>query len=205
MTVIEVYADITCPFTHVGLHRIAAERSARGRDDVHLRVRSWPLEIVNGAPFDPVAISAKVDALRTQVAPDLFAGYREDTFPTTTLQALALAIEAYGLGPDVGERFSFAVRDAVFEHGLDIGDQTVLDRLAQEHGLAAGPRDAAAVLADQAEGAARGVIGSPHFFMGGHSAFCPTLDIQHDDEGRLVIALDVSAFEGFMAECFPAD
>ena len=33
MTVIEVYADITCPFTHVGLHRIAAERDARGRHD----------------------------------------------------------------------------------------------------------------------------------------------------------------------------
>ena len=203
MTVIEVYADITCPFTHVGLHRIATERAARGRDDVQLWVHAWPLEIVNGAPFDPVAITGKVHALRTQVAPELFTGYREDTFPTTTLQALALAIDAYELGPEIGERFSFAVRDAVFEHGLDIGEQAVLDRLAQDHGLAPGPRDTAVVLADQAAGVDRGVIGSPHFFMGERSAFCPTLDIQHDDEGELVIALDVTAFEDFMAECFP--
>ena len=36
---IEVFADITCPFTHVGLRRVAAEFG----DQVQVRVRAWPL------------------------------------------------------------------------------------------------------------------------------------------------------------------
>jgi len=46
-TVIEVFADVACPFTHVGLKSFVARRAGLGRDDVILRVRAWPLEIVN--------------------------------------------------------------------------------------------------------------------------------------------------------------
>ena len=53
MSVLEVYADIWCPFAYVGLHCVAARRSERGRDDVLLDIRAWPLELVNGAPLDP--------------------------------------------------------------------------------------------------------------------------------------------------------
>ena len=49
---IEVFADIWCPFTHVGLRALAEERAHRGRTDVTLWVRAWPLELVNGAPMD---------------------------------------------------------------------------------------------------------------------------------------------------------
>ena len=50
-TTIEVYADISCPFTHIGLRTILRRRNELGRDDVSVRVRSWPLEPVNGVPF----------------------------------------------------------------------------------------------------------------------------------------------------------
>ena len=53
---LEVWADVTCPFTHVGLHRLVDERDRQGRDDLHLRVRAWPLELVNGVPMDAHAV-----------------------------------------------------------------------------------------------------------------------------------------------------
>ncbi|MCC6183750.1 MAG: disulfide bond formation protein DsbA, partial [Microthrixaceae bacterium] len=61
MRTIEVFADVTCPFTHVGLRRMVAARQAQGRDDVVLRVRSWPLEVVNGAPLDAAFVAEEVD------------------------------------------------------------------------------------------------------------------------------------------------
>lgn len=48
--VVEVFADITCPFTHVGLRRLVRHRESVGRNDVVLRVRAWPLELVNDEP-----------------------------------------------------------------------------------------------------------------------------------------------------------
>ncbi|MFZ4518319.1 MAG: disulfide bond formation protein DsbA, partial [Microthrixaceae bacterium] len=73
MPTIEVFADVSCPFAHVGLRRVVQERDRRGRTDVVLRVRAWPLEVVNGEALDGPHVAEKVDALRAQVAPDLFA------------------------------------------------------------------------------------------------------------------------------------
>src|SRR5206468_3084962 len=49
--VIEVFADVRCPFTHVGLTRFVARRHELGRREPRLRVRAWPLELVNGEPL----------------------------------------------------------------------------------------------------------------------------------------------------------
>ncbi len=51
--IIEVFADIWCPFAHVGLRAIDEQRAQAGRGDVAIWVRAWPLELVNGAPLDP--------------------------------------------------------------------------------------------------------------------------------------------------------
>src|SRR6478735_6336015 len=40
---IEVFADVRCPFAHVGLRRLVERRRALGRDDVRLVVRAWPM------------------------------------------------------------------------------------------------------------------------------------------------------------------
>ncbi len=203
MRVIEVYADVCCPFTHVGLRMVAQRRDQLGRDDVVLRVRAWPLELVNGEPLDPAATAEHVDALRSQVAPDLFARFRPSHFPRTSLPALALAAAAYRHGDRVGEAVSLALRDCLFEAGRDISRQDVLVSVADAHGVGdVGPEDEERVIGEWHEGQSRGVKGSPHFFCGGFEVFCPSLDISRDTEGHIHVHRDATALDLFLTECF---
>lgn len=202
--VVEVFADVLCPFAHVGLRRFVERRAAAGRDDLRLHVRAWPLEVVNGAPMDGRFVAEEVARIRAQVAPDLFAGLRADRFPATSLPALALAGAAYRHSLDVGEAVSLELRRLLFDEGADVGDAEVLDALAAEHDLVVGDDDHAAVLADLDEGRRRGVVGSPYFFAGGEAFFCPALIVGHDDEGNLRVEADPARFEAFMAACLAA-
>ena len=201
--VIEVFADVWCPFTHVGLHAVDEHRRRTGRADVAIVVRAWPLELVNGAPLDPAAALAHAVELRDQVAPGLFAGIGSGRFPSSTLEPLALAARAYRTGPRAGERVSFALRDALFEEGLDVSDPAVLEQIAEGAGVAM-PDDAdrAAVLDDWAEGRRRGVQGSPHFFCGDVEAFCPSLRITKDPVHGASIEMDRSRLTEFLDRCF---
>lgn len=200
--VIEVFADIWCPFAHVGLRAIEEERVRTGRNDVAIRVRAWPLELVNGAPLDPAVTKAHADKLREQVAPELFRHLEVDRFPTSTLDALALVNRAYRTDLEVGERMSFALRDALFEQGRDISKPETLEFLAHDLGVfTPDESDRAAVVADWHEGQQRGVLGSPHFFCGDTDMFCPTLDIAKDPIEGLSVARDVSGLRQFLAQC----
>ena len=105
MTVIEVFADVACPFTHVGLHRFVDRRQERNPTTL-LRVRAWPLELVNGEPLPPELVVEEVQALREQVAPDLFTGFDPTQFPETSLPAMAVAAAAYRHSNRLGERVS---------------------------------------------------------------------------------------------------
>lgn len=201
MTVLEVFADVGCPFTHVGLRRVVDLRTELGRHDLTLRVRAWPLEIVNDQPLDPHFIAEEVDDIRRQVAPTLFEGFSEASFPASSLPALTLAAAAYDGDLATGERVSLALRDLLFEQGVDIADVEVLQRLAAEHGVAFDPTDTRQVLADHAEGVERGVIGSPHFFTPAGGFFCPSLDVHRDDDGHLRITADPAGFDRFIATC----
>jgi predicted DsbA family dithiol-disulfide isomerase len=201
VTVVEVFADVRCPFTHVGLRRLVERRDAVGRTDVVLHVRAWPLELVNGAPLDPALIAEEVAELRAQVAPDLFAGFDAARFAATSLPALVVAAGAATVDPVLGERVSLALRHALFEEGRDIAAPEVLLDVCAAAGIAlpgAGTRQQ--VLDDWEEGRERGVIGSPHFFAAGEGWFCPSLDIQRVD-GHLSIATDPPAFERFLDAC----
>ena len=60
MRTVEVFADVLCPFTHVGLHTLIDRRGERGLAEPLLRIRAWPLELVNGAPLDPSHIGAEI-------------------------------------------------------------------------------------------------------------------------------------------------
>ena len=200
--IIEVFADIWCPFTHVGLRAVEEQRARAGRSDVAIRVRAWPLELVNGAPLDPAVTKDHADDLRTQVAPDLFSDLDVDRFPTSTLEALALANRAYRTDFGLGERVSFALRDALFEEGRDISDLATLEYLAHDLGVVMPDEsDNAAVLADWDEGRRRGVRGSPHFFCGDTDVFCPTLDISKDPVEGLSVVRDVSRLTAFVDRC----
>lgn len=197
---IEVFADIVCPFTHVGLTRLAGRRAELGRSDVVFAVRSWPLEWVNGEPVDPAFIAHEVDLLRGGVAPDLFTDFRPDMFPASTIPALALTATAYAAAADVGERVALELRDLLFEQGVDIGDRAVLETLAESHQLTL-PDTIETVEADYEEGQQRGVLGSPHFFVDGTGTFCPSLDISRPD-GDMHIEFDHAAFEAFTDTLF---
>ncbi len=192
MRTVEVFADVLCPFTHAGLHTLIDRRAELGHAEPRLRIRAWPLELINGAPLDPHHIGMEVAALRTSVRPDLFAGFSVDSFPATSMAAFALAAAAARTGdPVLVEEVGIALRDAVFERGLDIGRPDIVVPIAELFALE--PLDAeatsAAVQADWDEGRARGVVGSPHFFTdNGSSMFCPVLDISRDDVGNFVIA-----------------
>jgi predicted DsbA family dithiol-disulfide isomerase len=203
--VIEVFADIWCPFAHVGLRAIRDQRASRGRPDVLIRVRAWPLELVNGAPLDPDLTRQHVDELREQVAPTMFRNLDLDRFPTSTLDALALVVRGYRTDPSLGERASFVLRDALFESGQDISNSIVLERIADEIGISMPDEsDHAAVLTDWQEGRERGVKGSPHFFCGTIDAFCPSLDISKAPGHGLSIARDASRLTEFLEQCFAA-
>ena len=58
-TRLEVFADISCPFTHVGLKRFThvglkrvVHELAASDGQIDIVVRAWPLEWVNGAPLE---------------------------------------------------------------------------------------------------------------------------------------------------------
>ena len=197
-TVIEVFADVSCPFAHVGLRRFVQQRAQLSRDDLVLWVRAWPLELVNGTPLDPATAAKHVAELREQVEPDLFAGFDVTSFPESSLEALALAAAAYRAGDRIGERVSLALRDALFEQGRNIGDAAVLRTIAAEQDIEVPFPDAVdAVIADWEEGKRRSVRGSPEFFVKGRGHFCPALDITRVD-GQLRIVLDADGFTAFL-------
>jgi predicted DsbA family dithiol-disulfide isomerase len=180
---VEVFAEIACPFTHVGLRRFVAERARRGVPR-RLIVRAWPLEWINGQPLATEHVAAEIDALRETVAPGLFTGFDVATFPHTSIRAFGLVAAGYARGPATGEALSLAVRDALFEQGLDVSDDAVLRAIGARFGVAPlSPRAAtAAARADWRRGRRRGVQGSPHFFVQGTEWFCPGLDITKRDD-----------------------
>lgn len=199
---IEVFADIVCPFTHVGLRRLVERRAATRSTTPVLHVRSWPLEIVNGEPLAGDFVGEEVVALREQVAPDLFGGFDAARFPSTSLPALTLVAAAYRYDAQLGEHVGLGIRDALFEEGADIGSLEVLAEIATAHGLDA-PKavDLDAITADLDAGRRRGVDGSPHFFLGTEGFFCPSLEISRV-AGHLQVAFDATRFEQFARQAF---
>ena len=90
---IEVFADVACPFTHVGLRRFVERRAERGDPEpVHLRVRSWPLEVVNGQPLDPEHAAEAAAAARAALGPSRDP-WRRSTSPNALAAYRALGID----------------------------------------------------------------------------------------------------------------
>jgi predicted DsbA family dithiol-disulfide isomerase len=199
---IEVFADIWCPFTHVGLTNVVAQLDARGRSDVAIYVRSWPLEWVNGRPMDPEAAREHAAELRAQVAPDAFADFDVAAFPHSTIPVLALIAGAYRLSTAAGQALSLEVRQMLFEQGRDVSDPAAITELADRAGTdVPGPDDYAAVVADWADGRLRGVKGSPHFFCGDVDVFCPSLEVARKEGGDKDINTNLHRLQEFLDRC----
>jgi predicted DsbA family dithiol-disulfide isomerase len=197
MTTVEVFADITCPFTHVGLKRVI-HHVAEMATPADVVVRAWPLEWVNGAPLDVDAVIVKARALTEQLGVDDFSGLRADRWPASTIPALNLAASGYERDAATGLAVSLALRAALFEHGEDVGEGEVLARIARAHDLESpGAEPCTAVTADFEDGKRRGVRGSPHFFVGSDGFFCPALDLGHDADGHLTARFDADMLADF--------
>ena len=203
MSTIEVFADITCPFAHVGFRRVVAERTARSREDVQLHIRAWSLELVNGKPLEGAAVAGKVEALRASVAPDLFRGFDADSFPRTSTPALRVAHGAYAQSTAEGERVSLLLRTALFEDGRDIADRAVLRDLWPDADVWIDASDPGPEVADWTDGKARGVKGSPHFFIDKDDFYCPSMAISYPN-GDLDIRFDDERFDKFLSQALRA-
>ena len=199
MTHVEVFADIVCPFTHVGLRRLSEQRHIR-RVSLCLRVKAWPLEWINGTPLAPDLLTREIEALRARVAPDLFAGFDPTLFPLTSIPAFGLAAAAYDLDDSTGAAVSLALRDALFEHGQDIADDNILWDIGRRFDIEPLDHTSAedAVRVDWEDGKKRSVQGSPHFFVGDRNWFCPSLRISHNGE-RFDIQIADNAMRDFYA------
>jgi predicted DsbA family dithiol-disulfide isomerase len=199
MTTVEVFADITCPFAHVGLKRVV-RRIEETSSTADVIVRAWPLEWVNGSPLAFGPVLEKARALSDQLGVDDFRGLRADAWPATTIPALGLAAVASERDATTGLTVSLELRSALFERGDDIGDLDVLARIADAHGLTFPSGDAtAAVQREYDDGRARGVQGSPHFFVASEDFFCPALELGHDADGHLTARFDAEMLDEFFA------
>lgn len=203
MNVIEVFAEVTCPFTYVGLRRFVAERAHRGLSEPRLKIRAWPLELVNGAPLTGERVAPAVKALRASVTPDLFGGFDPEVFPSSTLSVLAAEAAAHATGPEVGEHFSLEVRSVLFDRGIDPSDPEVLADLLSDHQVDPGKVDPDVARKSWEEGRALGVVGSTYFLVGQRGWFCPSLQIEHCHDGYDV-KYDVETLDEFFREAFDA-
>lgn len=205
MTVVEVFADVWCPFAHVGIARWVQRREELGRPDVRLRVRAWPLELVNGEPVSARHVRDEVRDLRAQVDVDgLFDGLDDGDFPTSTLGPLTLTAVAYEHSLAAGEAVALGLRRRLFVDGRDVSEPAVLAEVAAAAGVAFDPShlDPGVVEAEWELGRSRGVVGSPHFFVGAHDTFCPSLRIERDAPDHLSIADTDARFEELVARSF---
>ena len=199
MQIVEVYADITCPFAHVGLKRVVQHVDEMS-EPAEVVVRAWPLEWVNGSPLAFDAVLVKARALTDQLGVTDFDGLRAEAWPSSTIPALGLTVAAYARDPATGLAVGLDLRAALFERGEDVNDPDVLAAIAHAHGVRFDPAAAgAAVQAEYDRGRERGVRGSPHFFVASDDFFCPALDLGHDDEGHLTARFDADMLAAFFA------
>ena len=97
-----------------------------------------------------------------------------------------------------GEAVNLELRAALFEQGHDISDPDVLSAIATRHGLRSPDNaDRHRALEDWHDGQARGVVGSPHFFLATGDYFCPTLKVSRDN-GQLRITTDEESIATFI-------
>lgn len=197
---VEVFADVWCPFAYVGLTRFLQARDEMA-PDLAVVIRAWPLEWVNGAPLDAALVVEEAEDLRHQVAPELFSGVAAEQFPATTILALALTAAGYRHNLTTGETVAMRLRRALFEEGTDISDPAWLAPLAREHGLSLPDPDIARrlVVEDHQRGLTIGVQGSPHFFAGDRSSFCPSLHISRH-KGQLQVAADPDRLRQWLSD-----
>lgn len=175
--VIAYYADITCPWAHVAVHRLHRTRERLGLGDrVTFDPRAFPLELINDQPTPKKILDAEIPVAGT-LEPD--AGWQvwqraDSEYPVTSLPALEAVHAAKEQGPRVAEDLDRALRRAFFGASKSISMRhEILDVAGSVDGL-----DVAALEQALDEGRARHhltkdalvaetetVEASPHLFL----------------------------------------
>ena len=173
---IQVWSDLLCPFTYVGLLRLRRARSRLGLDGVvQLEHRTFPLELFNG-PHPRRGTDTEAVGLG-HIEPD--AQFRvwaaaDDLYPHTVLLAAEAVHAASAQSLAAGEALDLALRRAFWTHSRSISHRQVILDIAGESptglvdvtALAAAldsGRYRADVMADFAVAQTGTVAGSPTF------------------------------------------
>jgi predicted DsbA family dithiol-disulfide isomerase len=128
------WSEYYCPWSYlaaVRLHAIMPEY--RGR--VRLRIRPFPLEILDNDPAPRDVLEQEWWLAAIQEPAAAFAPYRGDDWPGTTLPAFEAAWCAARQGDDALLDYDLRVRRAFFAEGRDIGRREELVAIAEEAGL----------------------------------------------------------------------
>ncbi len=174
---IAIYADITCPWAHLAVHRLHERRRDLGLTGrVAFDPRAFPLELINDQPTPKKTLDAEIPVVG---ALDPTAGWQiwqgpEAEYPVTSLPALEAVEAAKWQGSRVAEDLDRALRRAFFAESRSISMRhEILDVAAGVEGLDVGALRAAlengsaraAVTRDHVISETDLVEGSPHLFL----------------------------------------
>jgi predicted DsbA family dithiol-disulfide isomerase len=212
-----VFADVSCPWAHVAVHRLHQTRARLGLEDrVVFDVHAFPLEVFNGQPTPKKVLDAEIPVTGA-LAPD--AGWQmwqrpEHEYPVTTLPALEAVCAAKEQGLKPSEQLDRALRRGFFGESRNVSMRhEILDVAATVPGLdaealAAALDDArarAALAADRKLAETDEVAGSPHLFLpGGEGVHNPGIEMhwegQHGEGFPVVDKDDPGIYERLLTD-----
>ena len=213
---IVLFSDLTCPFSHVAVHRIFTARRRLGLDDrVRIDHHAFPIELVNREPGTRHGSDSEIPVLGP-LEPD--AGWQiwqgpDYHYPSTVLLAFEAvqAVKAQSL--ETSERYDRAVRRAFWAESRPIHLHHELlniaaavegvDVAALDHALRAGEHRRA-IFDDLATVRSGAVRMSPHVFMpNGTDVTNPGITVHWQGEWTkgfpVIDADDPSAVEALVA------
>jgi predicted DsbA family dithiol-disulfide isomerase len=174
---IVVFADVGCPFAHIGLHRLLDTRARLDLDDaVALDIRAFPLELFNDRPTPKHSLDLEIAAL-SQAVPE--AGWqawsdRDYRFPVTMLPPMEAVQAAKLQSFRAAEQLDHRLRTAFFAESRCISMRHEILACAAECAAV----DVAALTEALDDGRARrtvidqweqsqgeDILGSPHLFL----------------------------------------
>ncbi|MFB6273233.1 MAG: DsbA family oxidoreductase [Salinibacter sp.] len=205
--IIDVYADIACPWCYVGRARLKQALDQRPDLDVTLRWRPFQLQPdlpPEGRDFRSVLEQKFGDWDRAQQMFDRIRQLGDDeglTFDFEGIDVAPSTADAHRLvlwaqDRDDGEAMATVLFRAYFSEGRNVSDQEVLVRCADEIGLdpeaaralLAGAEYADEVRASQQKAQRQGITGVPCYVFGGEHAVMGAQSVEAFTE-----ALDATA------------
>jgi len=192
---IAIYADITCPWAHVCVHRLHETRARLGLDDkVWFDPRAFPLELINDKPTPKHILDAEIPvtgALEPDAGWQMWQG-PESEYPVTSLPALEAVIAAKIQSRAAAEALDRGLRRAFFGASktismrheiIDVARSTgVVDVGRLEAALEDG-RGRAPLTKDHLMSETSAVESSPHLFLAdGTDAANPGIELHWEGE-----------------------